>query len=156
MLKRALGINMTHVPYKGMAPALNDLTGGHIEMMFSPVPNSLPLIQAGKLRLLGVNTTQRMEAIPDARPLAELGIKEFDVASWFMLVAPAKTPKPIVDRLHAELRGFVNDPDVRQEYIKMGLVPVDSESPEKLKDFVRVEIARWGDIVRRAGLAGME
>ena len=136
MLKRALGINMTHVPYKGMAPALNDLTGGHIEMMFSPVPNSLPLIQAGKLRLLG--------------------IKEFDVASWFMLVAPVKTPKPIVDRLHAELRGFVNDPEVRQEYIKMGLVPVDSESPEKLKGFVREEIARWGDIVRRAGLAGME
>lgn len=156
MLKRALGINMTHVPYKGMAPALNDLTGGHIEMMFSPVPNSLPLIQAGKLRLLGINTTQRMEAIPDARPLAELGIKEFDVASWFMLVAPVKTPKPIVDRLHAELRGFVNDPEVRQEYIKMGLVPVDSESPEKLKGFVREEIARWGDIVRRAGLAGME
>jgi tripartite-type tricarboxylate transporter receptor subunit TctC len=97
-----------------------------------------------------------MEAIPDARPLAELGITEFDVASWFMLVAPAKTPKPIVDRLHAELRGFVNDPDVRQEYIKMGLVPVDSESPEKLKGFVRAEIARWGDMVRRAGLAGME
>jgi tripartite-type tricarboxylate transporter receptor subunit TctC len=156
MLKRALGINMTHVPYKGMAPALNDLTGGHIEMMFSPVPNSLPLIQAGKLRLLGINSMQRMEAIPDARPLAELGIKDFDVASWFMLVAPAKTPKPVVDRLHAELRGFINDPDVRQEYIKMGLVPVDSDSPEKLKSFVQAEITRWGDIVRRAGLAGIE
>jgi tripartite-type tricarboxylate transporter receptor subunit TctC len=156
MLNRALGINMTHVPYKGMAPALNDLTGGHIEMMFSPIPNSLPLIQSGKLRMLGVNTTQRLEAIPDARPLSELGIREFDVASWFMLVAPAKTPPAIIDRLHAELRGFINDPDVRQEYVKMGLVPVDSESPEKLKSFVQAEIARWGDIVRSAGLAGME
>jgi tripartite-type tricarboxylate transporter receptor subunit TctC len=156
MLKRALGIDMTHVPYKGMAPALNDLTGGHIEMMFSPIPNSLPLIQSGKLRMLGVNTTQRLEAIPDARPLSELGIREFNVASWFMLVAPAKTPPAIIEKLHAELRGFINDPDVRQEYVKMGLVPVDSESPEKLKSFVQAEIARWGDIVRSAGLAGME
>jgi tripartite-type tricarboxylate transporter receptor subunit TctC len=156
MLKRALGINMTHVPYKGMAPALNDLTGGHIEIMFSPIPNSLPLIQSGKLRMLGVNTTQRLEAIPEAWPLSELGIREFDVASWFMLVAPAKTPPAIIDRLHAELRGFINNPDVRQEYVKMGLVPVDSESPEKLKSFVQAEIARWGDIVRSAGLAGME
>jgi tripartite-type tricarboxylate transporter receptor subunit TctC len=114
MLKRALGINMIHVPYKGMAPALNDLTGGHIEMMFSPIPNSLPLIQSGKLRMLGVNTTQRLKAIPDAPPLSELGIKEFNVASWFMLVAPAKTPPAIIERLHAELRGFINDPDVRR------------------------------------------
>jgi tripartite-type tricarboxylate transporter receptor subunit TctC len=156
MLKRALGINMTHVPYKGMAPALNDLIAGHIEIMFSPVPNSLPLIQAGKLRLLGINTTQRVEAIPDALPLAQLGIKDFDVASWFMLVAPAKTPPEIIDRLHAELRAFINDPDVREEYVKMGLVAVDSDSPEKLKSFVQAEVTRWGEIVKRAGLTGLE
>jgi tripartite-type tricarboxylate transporter receptor subunit TctC len=156
ILKRALGINMTHVPYKGMSPALNDLTGGHIEMMFSPIPNSLPLIQSGKLRILGVNTTQRLEAIPDALPLTELGVKEFDVASWFMLVAPAKTPKHIVDKLHQELRNFINDPDLRQEYVKMGLVPADSALPEQLKTFVQSEITRWGEIVRKAGLAGME
>ena len=156
MLKRALGINMTHVPYKGMAPALNDLIAGHIEIMFSPVPNSLPLIQAGKLRLLGINTTQRVTAIPDALPLAQLGIEDFDMASWFMLVAPAKTPPGIIDRLHAELRAFINDPDVREEYIKMGLVSVDADPPEKLKAFVQSEVTRWSEIVKRAGLTGFE
>jgi tripartite-type tricarboxylate transporter receptor subunit TctC len=156
MLKRALGVNMTHVPYKGMAPALNDLTGGHIEMMFSPVPNSLPLIQAGKLRLLGINTAQRLDAIPEARPLSELGIMEFDVASWFMLVAPAKTSREIIGRLHAELRVFINDPDVREEYVKMGLVSVDPESPEKLQSYVQSEVTRWAEIVKRAGLMGLE
>ena len=114
MLKSVLGIPMTHVPYKGMSPALSDVAGGHIPMMFSVIPIALPLIQAGKLRMLGVTTTQRIEPIPEVPPLAEIGVPGFNASTWFMLVAPAKTPRAIVDKLHAELRDFNNDPAVRR------------------------------------------
>ena len=84
---------LTHVPYKGMSPAINDVAGGHIPFMFSPIPFAQPLAQAGKLRMLGVTTAERIEAIPDVPPLTEIGVKDFDAVSWFMLVAPAGTPR---------------------------------------------------------------
>jgi len=156
LLKSMLGIEMTHIPYKGMSPAINDVAGGHIQLMFSPIPMAAPMLQAGKIRPLGVTTAHRIEALPDVPPLTEIGVKDFDATSWFMLVAPAKTPKEIIDKLHAELRGITGDAEVRQEFIRLGLVPVNSPPPEELKRFVQSEIARWGDIVRKAGLAGSE
>jgi putative tricarboxylic transport membrane protein len=156
MLKRALGIEMTHVPYKGMQPAIGDVAGGHIPLMFSPIPIALPLIQAGKLRPLGLSMAQRMDALPDVPPLTEAGVKDFDAASWFMLVAPGKTPKDILDKLHTELRAIVAETSVQKEFVRLGLVPVDSAPPEELKRFVEGEIARWGGIVRDSGLAGSE
>src|SRR3954469_16712621 len=99
LIASVLGIELTHVPYKGMSPAINDVAGGHIPFMFSPIPFAQPLTQAGKLRMLGVTTAQRIEAIPDVPPLTEIGVKEFDAVSWFMLVAPAGTPRGVVDRL---------------------------------------------------------
>jgi tripartite-type tricarboxylate transporter receptor subunit TctC len=156
MLKRALGIEMTHVPYKGMQPAIGDVAGGHIPLMFSPIPIALPLIQAGKLRPLGLSMAQRMEALPDVPPLTEAGVKDFDAASWFMLVAPGKTPQDILDKLHAELRAIVADASVQKEFVRLGLVPVDSAPPGELKRFVEAEIVRWGGIVRDSGLAGSE
>jgi tripartite-type tricarboxylate transporter receptor subunit TctC len=83
-------------------------------------------------------------------------VKEFDAATWFMLVAPAKTPAAVVDRLYGELRSVMGDPDLRQEFVRLGVVPINSPSPEELKQFVRSEIVRWGKIVRDAGLAGLE
>jgi tripartite-type tricarboxylate transporter receptor subunit TctC len=156
MLKSVLGIPMTHVPYKGMAPALSDVAGGHIPMMFSVIPIALPLIQAGKLRMLGVTTTQRIEPIPQVPPLAEIGVPGFNASTWFMLAAPAKTPAAIVDKLHAELREFNNDPAVREELVRQGLMPVTSPSPDELKAFVQSETARFDKIVRQAGLAGSQ
>jgi tripartite-type tricarboxylate transporter receptor subunit TctC len=156
MLKSALGIALTHIPYKGMSPAINDVAGGHISLMFSPIPFVLPLAQAGKLRMIGVTTAERVEAIPDVPPLTEIGVKDFDAASWFMLVAPAKTPRDIIDKLAAELRAITNDPNMRQELTRLGLVPVPSPSPDDLKRFVQSEVVRWGDIVRKAGLVGTE
>ena len=103
-LAAALGVPMTHVPYKGMQPAIGDVAGGHIPFMFSPVSFAVPLAQAGKLRMLGVTTAERIEAIPDVPPLAEIGLKKFDAVSWFMLVAPAGTPAEIVGKLHREVR----------------------------------------------------
>jgi tripartite-type tricarboxylate transporter receptor subunit TctC len=156
MLKSVLGIPMTHVPYKGMAPALSDVAGGHIPMMFSVIPAALPLIQAGKLRVLGVTTTQRIEPIPHVPPLAEIGVPGFNASTWFMLAAPAKTPRAVIDKLHAELREFNADPTVRAELARQGLMPVVSPAPDALKEFVRSETARFGKIVRQAGLAGSQ
>jgi tripartite-type tricarboxylate transporter receptor subunit TctC len=104
LLKMRLGIPMQHIPYKGMQPALNDLAGGHIAMMTSPIPLALPLADGGKVRMLGVTTKERVGAIPDVPPLAEIGVPGYDAASWWMLVAPAKTPRSIVDKLHDNLR----------------------------------------------------
>jgi len=156
LLASALGIPMTHVPYKGMQPAINDVAGGHLPLMFSPIPFALPLAQAGKLRMLGVTTAERLEAIPDVPPLAEIGVKNLDAVSWFMLVAPSRTPQDVVDLLYKEVRTVTEDPEVRKEFVRLGLVPVASPPPAALKDFVRSEIVRWGEIVRKAGLQGTE
>ncbi|MSQ50769.1 MAG: tripartite tricarboxylate transporter substrate binding protein [Betaproteobacteria bacterium] len=156
LLKARLGIEMTHIPYKGMAPAINDLVGGHIQILFSNIPVATPMLRAGKIRALGVTTAQRIEAAPDVPPLSDFGVKDFDATSWFMLVAPVKTPKEIIDKLYVELRDLTGDPQVREEYIKLGLMLVNSPSPDELKRFVQAEIARQGDLVKRAGLAGSE
>ena len=156
LLKSRLGIEMTHIPYKGMQPAINDLAGGHIHVMFSNIALANAMLKAGKIRPLGVTTMQRLEALPEVAPLTEVGVKDFDATSWFMLVAPAKTPKEIIDRIYAELRGIAEDAQVRQEFNKLGLVLVSSPLPDELKRFVQAEIVRQGDLVRRAGLAGTE
>jgi tripartite-type tricarboxylate transporter receptor subunit TctC len=155
-LAAALGVPMTHVPYKGMQPAIGDVAGGHIPFMFSPVSFAVPLAQAGRIRMLGVTTAERIDAIPDVPPLAEVGLKKFDGVSWFMLVAPSGTPGEIVGRLHREVRAVIADPEVRGEFVKLGLVPVQSPPPEALPGFVRSEIALWGEIVKKAGLAGTQ
>ncbi len=108
MLKSALGLDMLHVPYKGALPALNDVVGGHVAMMFTPIPNALPLIGSGKVRALGLATSERVAALPDVPPLAAVGAPGFEAGGWFMLVAPAATPQPIVDRLHTERRRPTN------------------------------------------------
>jgi tripartite-type tricarboxylate transporter receptor subunit TctC len=154
LFKMLLGIPMQHIPYKGMQPALNDLAGGHIAMMTSPIPLALPLAHGGKVRMLGVTTKERVGAIPDVPPLAEIGVPGYDAAGWWMLVAPAKVPRAIVDKLHADLRLVLREPDVREEFIqRQGLIPVDSAPIDDLPRFVASEIARLGEIVRKAGLA---
>jgi tripartite-type tricarboxylate transporter receptor subunit TctC len=157
MLKSALGIEMRHIPYKGIQGALNDLAGGHIDLMSSPIPVALPLAQGGRVRMLGVTTKERVEAIPEVPALAEIGVPGYDARSWFMLVAPANVPRAIVDKLHADLKVVLNEADVREEFIlRQGLIPVRSPPPDELRRFVQSEIARLGDIVRKAGLAGSE
>jgi tripartite-type tricarboxylate transporter receptor subunit TctC len=125
-------------------------------MTFSPITIALPMIQAGKVRPIGLSMAQRIEALPDVPPLSEAGVKDFDAASWFMLVAPGKTPKEIVEKLAAEMHAIGTDPDTRREFVKLGLVPVDSASPDELKRFVLSEIGRWAGVVRQAGLAATE
>ena len=125
-------------------------------MMFSPISAALPLAQAGKLRMLGVTAAGRVEAIPDVPPLTETGLKGVDAVSWFMLAAAAGTPDAIVAKLNREVRATVDEPGVRQEFARLGLVPAASAAPDELKRFVQAEIERWGEIVKKAGLAGSE
>ena len=157
LLKAALGVEMHHIPYKGIQPALNDLAGGHIALMSAPIPVALPLVQGARVRMLGVTTKERVEAIPDVPPLAEIGVPGYNAPSWFMLVAPAKTPRAIVDKLHGDLGTVLDETDVREEFImRQGLIPVRSPPPDELRRFVAGEIVRLGDIVRKTGLAGSE
>ena len=155
-LASVLGIAMTHVPYKGMSPAINDVAGGHIPLMFSPIPFAVPLAQAGKLRMLGITTADRVEIIPDVPPLVEIGVKDFSATTWWMLVAAADTRKDIVDTLHREVRAIITDQSVRQELLRLGILPVQSPPPDELKRFMQAEIVRVGEIVKKAGLAGSQ
>jgi tripartite-type tricarboxylate transporter receptor subunit TctC len=155
LLKTETGIAMTHVPYRGNVPAMTDLVAGHIQVMFSD-PSGIPLIKEGKVRPLGVSTLNRLPALPDVPPLAETGLPGFDAAAWMMLALPAATPRPIVDRLNAEMKTIVTLPDVREAMAKNAVIPVETTAPEDLKRFMAAEIARWGAVVRQAGIAGSE
>jgi tripartite-type tricarboxylate transporter receptor subunit TctC len=155
-LASVLGIPMTHVPYKGMQPAINDVAGGHVPLMFSPIPFAVPLAQAGKLRMLGVTTAERVEIIPDVPPLTEIGVKEFGATTWWMLVAAAGTPVPIVAALHRELQTVMVDPEIRQELLTLGILPVSSPPPEELKHFIESEITRVAVVIKAAGLTGTQ
>ena len=145
------GIQMVHVPYKGVVDAQVDLMGGRIQVMFTDFTSSVPLIKDGKMRALGVTTKARAAAMPDLAPIAELGVPGYDAAAWQMVAAPAATPRPIVDKLHTELETIMALPETRNAITRIGLVPADSHSIEELQAFVRSEIARWGDIVKRSG-----
>jgi tripartite-type tricarboxylate transporter receptor subunit TctC len=156
MFKSIFGLDIVHVPYKGSAPALNDLVGGHIQMMFSDVPPALTLIQAGKVRALGVTTAQRVAPLPDVAPLAEVGIPGYDTASWHTVTTTANVPRPIVDKLHGTIREIMSDSGVVETLAKDGTLPQVSPSPDELRRFVETEIVRWGKVVQQAGIAGSE
>jgi tripartite-type tricarboxylate transporter receptor subunit TctC len=156
MLSRLAGIRMTHIPYKATPPALNDVVAGRVHLMFGDVTSTLPLVAGGKLRALGVSTAQRVASAPDIPPLAEAGIPGFDSSSWQMVVAPAATPLPIVARLNRTLHDILDEPAIRAELGRRGLIPVATDPPEKLQQFVKDEIVRWGELVKQAGAAGIE
>jgi tripartite-type tricarboxylate transporter receptor subunit TctC len=156
LMKAMLGIELTHVPYKGNAPALNDVVAGHVAMMFVDPSAAVQLGHEDKLHLLGITTAARAPMAPDVPPLAEVGLPGFDVASWHMIVAPAATPRPILMKLNEAVRGVINDPHVGGEMARRGFVPRDHGSPDELVAFVKSEIVRWGNVVRQAGAAGIE
>ena len=156
LFKSTTGIDLTHVPYRGSVPALTDVAAGHVQLMFSDVPPALSMINEGKVSALGVSTKERVAALPAVAPIAELGVPGFDAASWQMVVAPAGTPPEIVERLHAELKTFMQQSEIKDHVSKMGLVPIDTPSVADLKLFVKTEIARWGKVVEQAGIAGSQ
>jgi tripartite-type tricarboxylate transporter receptor subunit TctC len=145
------GTQFVHVPYRAAVAAQVDLMGGRLQFMMTDFTSSLQLIREGKIRALGVTTKTRTDAAPELAPIAELGVPGFEAAAWQMVVAPAATPKPVVDKLHAELKAIMATPEARQAIARIGLVAVDTGSPEQLQTFVRAEIGRWGEVVKRSG-----
>jgi tripartite-type tricarboxylate transporter receptor subunit TctC len=156
LLKSVTGIAATHVPYKGLAPALNDVVAGQVSMMFGDFATALPLVRVGKLRALGVSTAQRVGAAPDIPPLAEVGLPGFDASSWQMVVAPARLPPEILAKLNSELNAIVADPQFAEELSARGMVPLVTPPPAALGAYVKSEIVRWAEVVRRAGAAATE
>jgi tripartite-type tricarboxylate transporter receptor subunit TctC len=156
MFKNIFGLELVHVPYKGTAPALQDVVAGHIHFMFSDLPPATALIQSGKLRALGVTTAQRVNAAPDLPPLAEAGIPGYDTSSWHTVTTTAGVPQEIVDKLSAEIRAIMADPEIQTLLANDGAIPQISPPPDAMKAFVAAEIERWGAVVTQAGLAGSE
>jgi tripartite-type tricarboxylate transporter receptor subunit TctC len=150
------GIKLTHVPYRGTVPALDDLVAGYIQLMFADFGPAQPLIAAGKLRPLAVTTTHRLPALPDVPPLADSGVPGFNLAAWQGVIAPARTPPDIIALLNSRLNSLVGNPDVRGRINDLGMRPVGKGNPDELASFLQAEIVRWGKIVETAGIAKSE
>jgi tripartite-type tricarboxylate transporter receptor subunit TctC len=156
LFKTTLGIPMTHVPYKGTLPALNDVIAGHIQLMFSDLAPAYPFIQSGKVRALGVTTAQRARAAPEIPPLAEVGVPGFDWAPWQAIAAPGGTPKEILAKLNSAVNAAVTEPDVHKQLVGLQFIPIGTGSPEELARFVDAEATRWAKVLVQAGVAGSE
>jgi tripartite-type tricarboxylate transporter receptor subunit TctC len=156
MFRTETGINVIHVPYKSTMQPLNDVVAGHLQFMFTDLPPSQGLIEQGKLRALGVSSKTRLAAAPDIPTLAESGVPGFEALSWQMIALPAGTPPEIVNKLHSELKAIVAMPEVKQRIDQLGLIPVSSPPPDELRNFIKIEIARWAKVVADAGLTGSE
>jgi tripartite-type tricarboxylate transporter receptor subunit TctC len=145
------GIRMTHVSYRGEAPAIADVLSGQLPMLFSNVSVSTPQVKSGALRALAVTSPKRAPSLPDVPTLAEQGVRGADTESWFSLIAPKSTPRDIVQRLNAEVRSALAAPELQRRFADVSLT-VDPGSPEELDAFIRSEIARWGEVIRQAGV----
>src|SRR5215471_19368866 len=155
LFKRMAGIDLTHVPFKGGAPAMNSVVAGHVPLMFADAGVALPQILQGTVRALGVASTARLPAAPEIPPIAD-AMPGYDAACWQMVVAPAGTPEQIIARLHGEITTVMASPEVRERVAQFGLIAAESPPPADVKRYLEAEIARWGTIIRRAGLAGAE
>ena len=156
MFKTATGIELTHVPYRGSLPGATDVAAGHVQLMFCDYGPAAALMKAGKVKTLGISTKTRLPVAPEIAPLAELGLPDFNANAWQMLVAPGKTPRPIVDRLNREMREILAQQEVKDAISNYGFVPMADASVEDLQKYVSSEIAAWSKITERAGIAGSE
>ena len=148
------GVRMVHVPYKGNAPALTDLLGGHVDLVFNGLTSAMPLIKSGKLRALAVTSIKRTGSLPDMPTLDELGLKGFQAVAWNGLSAPARTPKDIIAKINADVLKVVRSPELAERLRAEGSDPVGN-SPEQYAAFLRDEIAKWSKVIKFAGVKGL-
>ena len=145
------GTQLQHIPYKGSAPAMTDLLGGQVQLMFADAPTALPQIRAGKVRALGVASAQRSALLPELPTIAEGGVPGYEAYSWAALVAPAGTPKDIVAKISTDLQRVMTQPDVKQRLYDAGAEAMPT-SPEKLAQMLRSEIEKWAKVVKAANI----
>jgi tripartite-type tricarboxylate transporter receptor subunit TctC len=150
MFKSLTGVNMTHIPYKGSAPAMTDLLGGQVMMMFDNIPSAIPHIKSGKLKALATTGSKRDPLLPDLPTLAEAGVAGYESGVWFGLAVPANTPRDVVMKLNAEAIKGTRSPDFVKRMTELGY-NIMGTSPEAMLDMSRAEVQRWGPIVRSSG-----
>jgi len=156
-LKNQFGLEITHVPYRATPQSIQDIAAGHIQMGFAEAGASIPLIREGKLRALAVSSTMRLPLLPDVPPFAEAApAPGFEAVSWHMLLAPAKTPREIVDRLHDEMKRIIAEPEIKQKIETIGLIPFETPGIEELRAYRRAEQDKWGTLVKKLGLEGSQ
>jgi tripartite-type tricarboxylate transporter receptor subunit TctC len=151
VFKAMAKVDIVHVPYKGAAPGVTDLMGGHVQMMIIGMAVGLPGVRGGKVRALGVSSLTRSPAAPDIPTLNESGLPGFEVVNWMGYIIPAKTPRDIVNKLSAEIRAVLQVSETRERLMKQGLEPAGN-TPEEFDAFIRSEIAKWSKVVKQAGL----
>jgi tripartite-type tricarboxylate transporter receptor subunit TctC len=154
-MKKRFDLDITHVPYKNTPQSIQDIAAGHVQLGFAEAGASLPLIRDGKLRALAVSATTRIPSLPDVPPFAEAAkAPDFEAVSWHILFAPAATPKPIIERLHTEMKKIMADPEMIKLTEKIGLLPVDSPDIDGIQKYLASEREKWGSLVKQLGLAG--
>lgn len=151
MLKSVAGVDIRHVPYKGGGPAMQDLLGGHVHMLFDQMPAVLPQVQANKVRALGVSSLKRSDTAPDIPAISET-LPGFDMVVWFGLLAPKGTPDDVIQKLNASMNKVLADPAYRERLASMGVTPMPS-TPAEFSSFMKNETERWGEVVKKSGAA---
>ena len=147
LLKSVTGIQLTHVPYKGSGPAVIDLVGGHVQLMFGAVSTTLAQRQNGRLRAIAISSPQRWPALPEIPTVAESGIPGFEASTWYGVMAPAGTPAAIVGKLHTDMATAINAPDIRKHLLDLGMSSL-ANTPREFADVIRHDMARWGKLIR--------
>jgi tripartite-type tricarboxylate transporter receptor subunit TctC len=150
LFKAYTKVDIQHIPYKGGAPAIADLVGGTIPIMFDNVPPLLPHVRAGRIKALAVTSLNRVSVLPDVPTLHELGLKDFDAVGWNGILAPAGTPREIVSRVHAAVVAILARPDVRDQLTAQG-ADIVGNTPEQFTAWIRVEVKKWAEVIRVSG-----
>jgi tripartite-type tricarboxylate transporter receptor subunit TctC len=153
LFQRAIGVQLTEVPFQGTAPAMNALLGGQVDVLCDQTTQTIPQIKAGNVKLYGVTTKSRIKSLPNAPTLQEQGLKDFEVVVWHGIYAPKGTPKPVIDRVNAAVRAALKDPDVVKRMDDLGaeIVPDSKQTPEGLQTWLKSEIDKWGPIIKAGG-----
>jgi tripartite-type tricarboxylate transporter receptor subunit TctC len=151
LFKFRTGVNIQQIAYKGSSPAINDVLGGQVQLMFSGLPSVLAQIKAGRLRGIAVTSKHRLASVPDVPTFTEAGVKDFEVSPWFGLLAPARTPQPIVERLYREFAAVLKEAPIREFLDRGGVEPVGS-TPAEFAEHIRHELEAWREVINRAGI----
>lgn len=152
LLKNLTGVDIVHVPYKGSTGARNDILSGQIQILFDSVPTMAPQIKAGMVRALGTSGRSRSAILPDVPTMAEAGVPGFNATLWVGFMAPAGTPKPIIDKLHGEITRILRRPDIKQAWEKTGATPIVMTQPE-FKGFMEAQVAKWAEVIKTNRIA---